>query len=150
MCNCLAFFDKTKKVSTTILLDTSPDFQSQQPIESVLCSKCKTQTTKGLWPSWSVSNYLCPDYIPVELASLCSDEVRTISLICPFLKVINFPGGQFGEGSVFHFPFQVQHVMTQLPCPLNQSELILSSVVVPRERTSRTCCPRLHHALNQE
>ena len=93
-------------MSTTILLDTSPDFQPQQPIESVLCSKCKTQTTKELWPSWAVSNDMCPDDIPVELASLSSDEVRIISLICPFLKVINLPGGQFGEeGSEIHFPF---------------------------------------------
>ena len=50
VCNCLAFTDKTKKVSNTILLDICPDFQPQQLIESVLCSTCKTHTTEGLWP----------------------------------------------------------------------------------------------------
>ena len=36
------------------------------------------------------------------------DEVRIISRICPFLKVVILPGGQFAigeEGSVIHFPF---------------------------------------------
>ena len=78
MCNCLAVSDKTKKViiNNTILLDTCPDFKPQQPIESVLCSKCKTIYD-----------------IPVKLASLSPDEIRIISLVCPFLKVIILPGG---------------------------------------------------------
>ena len=81
----------------------------------------------GLWPSWTVNNDLIPDDIPVELASLTSDEVRTISIIHPFLKVVVLPGGQFGEeGSVIHFPFPVQRVMNHLPYPLSESEVILS------------------------
>ena len=68
-----------------------------------LCSKCNTQIIKQQWPSWALSNALDPDNIPVQLAVLSSDEVRIISLICPFLKVIVLPGGQFGEeGSVIH------------------------------------------------
>ena len=35
LCNCFTLSDKTKKVSNTILLDTCPDFQPQQPIEKV-------------------------------------------------------------------------------------------------------------------
>ena len=73
--------------------------------------------------------------VSVELASLSSDEVRLISLICPFLKVIILPGSQFGEeGSVVHFPFPV-HVMSQLPHPLNESEVILSAVSVTQRET---------------
>ena len=74
-------------------------------------------------------------------------QVKDCGLLEQFqiiVPMIILPGNQFGEeGSVSLLPFPVQHVMTQLSCPLNQSELILSSVVVPRERTSRTCCPRL-------
>ena len=59
--------------------------------------------------SGAVTNDPIPDKIPVELASLTFDEVRIISRICPFLKVVILPGGQFGEeGSVIHFPFPVQ------------------------------------------
>ena len=131
VCHSLAFTDKTKKVSNTTLLEICPEFQPEHATDSVLCSKCKTQTSKGLWPSWATNNCLIPDNIPIELAALSSDEVRLISLICPFLKVIILPGGQFGEeGSVIHFPFPVQHVASQLPRPLNESELILSAVGV--------------------
>ena len=72
-------------MSNAILLDLYPDFQPQQLIESVWFSECKTQTTKELRPSWAVSNDLCPDDIPVELAVLSPDEIRIISLICPFV-----------------------------------------------------------------
>ncbi len=138
VCNCIAFTDKTKKVSNTTLLGICPEFQPQpqHTTDSVLCSKCKTQTSKGSWPSWVTNNHLSPDDIPIELASLSSDQIRLVSLICPFLKVIILPGGQFGEeGSVIHFPFPVQHIMSQLPHPLNESELILSAVSVAQRET---------------
>ena len=94
----------------------------------VICSKCNIQITKSQWPTCAFSNDLLPDDIPIELAVLTPDEVRTITLICPFLKVIILPGGQFGEeGSVIHYPLPVQHVMNQLPRPLIESEVILSS-----------------------
>ncbi len=120
VCNYIAFADKTKKVSNTTLLEICPEFQPR-------CSKCKTQTSKGAWPSWATNNHLSPDDI------LACDEVRLISLICPFLKIIFLPGSQFGEeGSVIHFPFPVQHVMSQLPRPLNES---LSAVGVTQRET---------------
>jgi len=59
-------------------LEICPEFQSEHPTDSVLCSKCKTQTSKKMWHSWATSNFLCPDDIHVELASLSSDEVRVI------------------------------------------------------------------------
>ena len=97
----------------------------------VVCFKCSTQISKGYWPSTASNNNLSTDNIPYQLAVLTPNEVRTVSLICPFLKVIILPGGQFGEeGSVIHFPFPVQHVMSQLPRPLIESELILSAVGV--------------------
>ena len=105
-----------------------------------------TQTSKGAWPSWATNNNLKPDDIPIELASLSPDEVRLISLICPFLKVIILPGGQFGEeGSVIHFPFPVQHVMSQLPRPLNESELILSAVGVAQRETLQNLLQQIDH-----
>ncbi len=98
------------------------------------------------WPTWASTNDLRPDDIPVELAQLTPDEVRTVSLICPFLKVITLPGGQFGEeGSVIHFPFPVQHVMSQLPRPLIESELILSTVGVAQRETFRTLLQQIDH-----
>ena len=58
--------------------------------------------------------------------------------------MISIPGGQFGEeGSENHFAFPVQHVMTQLPCPLNLSELILSSVSDPEREPPEPVVP--HH-----
>ena len=102
------YSDKTKKVSSTILAEVCPTNSFNDPVTTVmtLCSKCDTQIAKSQWPSWASTNDLSPDDIPIELAMLTSDEVRTISLICPFLKVILLPGGQFGEeGSVIHFPY---------------------------------------------
>lgn len=75
VCNSIAFVDKTKKVSNTTLLEICPEFQPEHAPESVLCSKCNTQTSKGAWPSWATNNHLSPDDIPKELASLSSDEV---------------------------------------------------------------------------
>ena len=76
------------------------------------------------------TNDLTPDSIPTQKAALTSDEVRTISLICPFLIL---PGGKFGEEDI-----PVQHVMSQLPWPLIESELILSSVRVSHRETFQT------------
>ena len=91
VCNYSAISDKTKKVSNAILLD----LVQTSSLNNLLKEYCvpSAQTAKGLWPSWALSNNLCPDDIPVELASLSLDEVRIISLICPFLKVIILPGG---------------------------------------------------------
>ena len=84
---------------------------------------------KRTWASWATSNHLSPDDIPIELASQSPNKVRMISIICPFLEIIILPGGQFGEeGTVIHFPFSVQHVMSQLPHPLTEFEVILSAV----------------------
>jgi len=74
----------------------------------LLCSKCHTQIAKQQWPSWAADIGLTPDKNPAVLASLRPDELRAISLICPFLKVVILPGGQFGEESgVVNFPFPV-------------------------------------------
>ena len=91
--------------------------------------------------SGAVTNDPIPDKIPVELASLTFDEVRIISRIYPFLKVVILPGGQFGdEGSVIHFPFPVQKVMNHLPRPLSESEVILYHVLdYPSERHFKLC-----------
>ena len=117
----------------------------------MLCSKCDTQIAKSQWPSWASTNDLSPDDIPIELAMVTSDEVRTISLICPFLKVILLPGGQFGEeGSVIHFPFPVQLLINQLPRPLIESELILSTVGFTQRQTFQTLLEQLDpHRIHQ-
>jgi len=59
-------------VSST-LLEICPE----DPTDIVLFSKW----SKNVWPSWATSNCLSPDDIPVELASLSSDEVRVIPSI---------------------------------------------------------------------
>ena len=105
-CYCLVFSDKTKEMNSEVLTDACP---AGLPFELpsgaiVVCSKCNTQISKCQWPTWAYTNDLQPDDIPIELAKLTPNEVRTVSLICPFLKVIILPGGQFGEeGSVIHF-----------------------------------------------
>lgn len=148
VCYCLTYEDKVKEVSIDTLTEVCPtDFPIAHVIDPVLlCSKCHTHILRAQWPPWSTSNNLLPDKIPIELAALSPDEVRTISLICPFLKVVILPGGQFGEeGSVIHFPFPVQHVMTQLPRPLSESELILSSVGVAHRETFATLLQQVDH-----
>ena len=92
-----------------------------------------------------MNNGLIPDDIPVESASLTSDEVRTISIICPFLKVVVLPGGQFGEdGSVIHFHFPVQRVMNHLPYPLSVSEVILSCAGLAQRETFQTVLEQIN------
>ncbi len=103
----IAFADKTKKVSNITLLEICPEFQPEQATDT----KCKTQTSKGAWPSWATNNHLSPDDIPIELVCLSSDEVRLISLICPFLKVqshqsIRFVNDKAPEQALpFYLPF---------------------------------------------
>jgi len=94
------------------LSDVCPTHLAHESVVYILvCCKCYAQISKSQWHSWVSSNDILPDDIPRELARLTADEVRTISLICPVLKVLVLPGGQFGkEGSVIHFPFPVQHV----------------------------------------
>ena len=107
VCQRLVYSDKTKKVSSTILAEVCPTNSFNDPVTVMtLCSKCDTQIAKSQWPSWASTNDLSPDDIPIQLAMLTSDEVRTISLICPFLKVILLPGGQFGEeGSTLQYRY---------------------------------------------
>ena len=148
VCHCLMYEDKAKQVSSSAVAQVCPTSFPMPPLlDSVLlCSKCTTQIHKGQWPSHATTNNLSPDKIPPELAVLTPDEVRTISLICPFLKVIILPGGQFGkDGSMIHFPFPVQHVMSQLPRPLSQSELILSTVGIAQRETFQTLLQQLNH-----
>ena len=147
VCHCLVCADKIKHISGTLVTEACPtDFEEPLHADIVVCSKCNTQVVKGQWPSWAATNDLAPDDIPTQLAVLTPDEVRTISLICPFLKVIILPGGQFGEeGSVIHFPFPVQQVMCQLPRPLIDSELILSAVGVTQRETFQTLLQQLDH-----
>ena len=66
------------------------------------------------WPTLAPDNGLEADSIPPILASLTADEVRIVSIVIPFLKVVVLPGGQFGEeGSVIHFLFPVTEVYRQ-------------------------------------
>ena len=148
VCHCLMFSDKAKEVSNSSLTSIHPTaLPPDLTVATVIvCSKCHTQLTKSTWPSTSYTNNLKPDEIPMELAILTPDEVRIITLVCPFLKVIILPGGQFGEeGSVIHFPFPVQQVMTQLPRPLHESELILTAVGVADRHHFQTLLQQLDH-----
>ena len=94
VCNCLAFSDKTNKViiNNTILFDTCPDSSLNNPLKVYCVPSVKLKQLKdcGLLGQYQM---MCPDDIPVELAALSLDEIRIISLICPFLKVIILPGG---------------------------------------------------------
>jgi hypothetical protein len=143
------FVDKAKEISNTAVAQACP--ADLDPILTddetlAICSKCHTQISKGHWPSIASNNNLAPDTIPFQLAALTADDVRTVSLICPFLKVVILPGGQFGEeGSVIHFPFPVQQVMSQLPHLLSDSELILSAVGVGQRETFQTLLQQLDH-----
>ena len=155
LCHCLMFSDRAKQVSNSVLTDICPiALPPDVCVETVVvCSKCYSQLSKSAWPCTSFTNNLLPDEIPAELAILTPDEVRTISLVCPFLKVVILPGGQFGEeGSVIHFPFPVQHVISRLPSPLEESELILSAVGVADRQSFQSLLQqldqhRVHHAL---
>jgi len=69
-----------------------------------------TQVAKQQWPFWAADIGLTPDNNPAVFASLTPDELRAISLICPFLKVVILPGRQFGEVGVIHFPFPVPEI----------------------------------------
>ena len=136
------------QVSSATVTEACPNYTFCTS-DVIVCSKCSTQLSKGQCPSWAASNDLAPDDIPTQLASLSLDEVRTISLVCPFLKVILLPGGQFGEeGSVIHFPFplqHVQHVMYQLPRPLVESELILTAVGPGQREAFQNLLQHLDH-----
>ena len=146
VCYSLVYSDKIKEVNSAVLTDACPIDLPVELATGIICSKCNTQISKGHWPPWGSTNDLQPEDIPSELAQLTPDEVRTVSLICPFLKVIILPGGQFGEeGSVIHFPFPVQHVMNQLPRPLIESEVILSAVGVSQRETFRTLLMQIDH-----
>ena len=158
ICQCMMFTDKSKSISLSLLLECQPDSELDNGDDAVdhevdICSKCNTNITKQKWPTLAPDNGLEADSIPPILASLTADEVRIISIVIPFLKVVVLPGGQFGEeGSVIHFPFPVTEVYRQLPSPLTASEIILSSVGVSDRETFSTLLEsinlqRVHDAL---
>ena len=158
ICQCMMFTDKSKSISLSLLLECQPDSELDNGDDAVdhevdICSKCNTNITKQKWPILAPDNGLEADSIPPILASLTADEVRIVSIVIPFLKVVVLPGGQFGEeGSVIHFPFPVTEVYRQLPSPLTASEIILSSVGVSDRETFSTLLEsinlqRVHDAL---
>ena len=158
ICQCMMFIDKSKSISLSLLLECQPDSELDNGDDAVdhevdICSKCNTNITKQKWPTLAPDNGLEADSIPPILASLTADEVRIISIVIPFLKVVVLPGGQFGEeGSVIHFPFPVTEIYRQLPSPLTASEIILSSVGVSDRDTFSTLLEginlqRVHDAL---
>ena len=77
VCSCLIFADKAKSLSSTILNELSDTYTQSTTDTVVLCSKCNTQILKQQWPSWAADNALSPDNIPLQLASLSCDEVRS-------------------------------------------------------------------------
>ena len=58
ICHNLVFADKAKTI-TSSTLSPPPDSQIDLSIDTLtLCSKCNTQITKKLWPSWTSDNAL--------------------------------------------------------------------------------------------
>ena len=72
------FTDKAKTVSCTSLIEACPQrFQKNQE-NSYSAPNVTHKNEKKRWPSWAAGNGWAPDDISAELASLSSDEVRTI------------------------------------------------------------------------
>ena len=139
------FTEKSKSISLSLLLECQPDGELDNSDDAVdhevdIFSKCNTNITKQKWPTLAPHNGLEADSIPPILASFTTaDEVRIVSIVIPFLKVVVLPGGEFGEeGSVIHFPFPVTEVYWQFPSPLTTLKIILSSVGVSDRETFST------------
>ena len=105
-CQCKMFTDKPRSISLSFLLECQPDSELDNGDDAVdhevdICTKCNTNITKQKWPTLAPDNGLEADSIPHILVYLTADDVRIISIVIPFLKVLVLPGGQFGEeGSV--------------------------------------------------
>jgi hypothetical protein len=95
-----------------------------------------------------ISILFCVDLIWIyPPTALTPDEVRTM----PFSSSHNPSRGTIWYNLVSRVVlFPVQHVMSQLPRPLTQSELILSSVEVSHRETFQTLLQQLdHHKIYQ-
>ena len=109
------------------------DLRKKEKLE--LCIRCMrhlTNPNKFLCPAKAYWNNLEPGKIPEEISCLTSVELRLISRIVPFLKIIKFSGkfGQYGlKGQAVLFAHDVDEIPEQLfyhlPRSLEKSELLI-------------------------
>ena len=92
-----------------------------------VCKTCDGALKRGLMPAQSIANNLKLDDVPPELAKLKLLEVRLISLIIPFLKMVSLPVGKQKSihGPAVNVPSKLDTLCNELPRLPSQSELIL-------------------------
>ena len=126
-----------------------------------LCIRCMrhlTNPNKMLPPAKAFWNNLDPGKIPEEMSCLTSVELRLVSRIVPFLKIIKYSGrfGQYGlKGQAVLFAHDVDEIPEQLfnklPQSIENSDLVfvtetLENINVIREYEVNT--NRLYQALS--
>ncbi|HKQ22632.1 MAG TPA: DUF6570 domain-containing protein, partial [Nitrososphaeraceae archaeon] len=130
-------------------------------LKLTLCTRCMrhlTNPNKMLPPAKAYWNNLDPGKIPEEMSCLTSVELRLLSRIVPFLKIIKYSGrfGQYGlKGQAVLFAHDVDEIPEQLfnklPRSIENSEFVLvtetlENINVIREYEVNT--NRLYQALS--
>ena len=104
----------------------------------LLCHRCKNHLTsnKRIFPAKSYWNDLDPGIIPDELASCTQVELRLMSRVIPFIKIIKMDGlfGQYSfKGQAILFAQDVLEVAEKLPKMLPRSPEASGIVIILEE-----------------
>ena len=91
-----------------------------------ICLTCHNSLLKGKIPCQATFNNLKTTKIPIQLYKLCELEKQLISLIIPFMKIVQLPiGNQHGlRGQVVLVPANLQKTTDTLPRNTTESQII--------------------------
>ena len=91
-----------------------------------LCNRCKKKILAGKVPPFCIGNNLDAGVIPVELRCLNPLEVRLVSRVHCFMKVVVLKFGQKAvTGGCINFPVNTAEVCAKLPRMANDDGVIL-------------------------
>ena len=113
------------------------------PDEIVCCNRCANYISKNKTPSMAFWNNMSVVPIPTELQCLNEMEIRLVSRIRPFIKVVRL-GGKFGQegfkGQAILFAQQVEEVSEQLPISAANAGLAIVAESLQNVSSSRRYC----------
>lgn len=127
VCTKLLYPKQYRNVNVSASLTVLP---SDAPQRITCCCRCASKIAKNQCPSNAFWNNMTVPPIPEELACLSEIELRLISRIKPFIKVLRL-GGRYGQqgfkGQAILFAQQVEEVAEQLPlCGANMGIAIVT------------------------
>ncbi|KAH9639682.1 hypothetical protein HF086_002508 [Spodoptera exigua] len=129
ICNKLCYSKQVQSVRLASLPENilPNELIAQHDVISA-CHRCVGILRKSRTPTQAYWNNMSLDEIPPEIASLSDVEVRLLSRIIPFVKMVKL-GGRFGQhgfhGQAVLFGQDVEEIAEQLPLRISSAGLVI-------------------------